>query len=112
MKGYLKILATQLGPLRLMLVGLTLMLIILVPKPGTPSELSGWRVISTLIAPATAPIVFFVLLLDLLMARVWMSDTTGDERKRYKIIMLVNALLALAVLLAWLPFFLAIGGVL
>ena len=108
----LKSVAAQMGPLRLMLASLAVIMIVFTPKPGTPAVYSGWELIPTLVIPAVAPIVFLLLLFDILMSRVWMSASEGFERTRYKRIMLINLSLAAVMLIFWLPFFLAIGRVL
>ena len=61
---------------------------------------------------ACVPMVFMGLLLDALMSRVWMVDTEGLERKRFKTIMIIDLFVAMLLIVAWLPYFLAIGGAL
>ena len=107
--GTIATVINSLGPLRLMLGALALLLAMLALEPGSQSNYSGWQLVTTTVVPACAPIVFMVLLLDVLMARVWLSDTPGPEGARFKTIITIDLLLAGVMLLAWLPFFVALG---
>ena len=63
---------------------------------------------TTLVAPPLAVMMAFVVPLDMLMGRIYMTDTQGTERARYRRILAVEAL-ALALLVAtWTPFFVAL----
>lgn len=100
----------QMGLLRLVLVGGAMVDILLAPNPGTPVVYSGWPLVTTLIVPVLAPILLQVLLLDALMGKVLMSSNQGLERARYRRIMIVNLVIAAALVLGWLPYFLALAG--
>jgi hypothetical protein len=102
-------LALRLGPLRIMLTGLVVLLSLFPTSPRTDIGYSGWALITTLLAPAIVPIVFMGLLLDMLMTRVWISSAQGADRNRLKGILIFETLLAIVMLVAWLPFFLSIG---
>ena len=110
-KPPLAALAAQFGALRLMLAVLTVVNILYVQKPGTPPVYSGWDLAPTVLAPVMAPLVLMLLMLDMLMSRVMMVDTKGRARKRLRHVILVEFVLALGLLLAWLPYFLALGQV-
>lgn len=110
-KPPLAALATQFGALRLMLAALTIVNMLYVQKPGTPPVYSGWDLGPTVIAPVMAPLVLMLLMLDMLMSRVMMVDATAQARKRLRHVILVELLLALGLLLVWLPYFLALGQV-
>jgi hypothetical protein len=99
----------ELGPLRIGLLGLTLAVMLLAPRPGTPAVYSGWAMIPTLMAPVLAPILLQVVLLDALMSRVWMSAHAGAARERYRRILWINLGVALLSTLWWLPYFMAIA---
>lgn len=99
-------LLSQLGVLRIVLISLVIFDMLLAPSPGAPVIYSGWELVTTLIAPVLAPILLQVLLLDALMGRVLMSSTKGAERLRYRRIVAVNLLLATALIIRWLPYFL------
>jgi hypothetical protein len=98
----------DLGGLRLALLLAVVVLLIVVPAPGTRGVLSGWPLVKTVLAPVLAPMLFMLLLLDALMARVFMSDATGDARRRFKTAVLVNLTAAALLLLRWLPYYLAL----
>ena len=96
---------TQLGPMRVVLACMALALIILVPAPGTPPVYQGLGLVPTVLVPVLAPILFMVLMLDMLMASVFMIDKRGVERARYRMIQLLNLALAVALVLFWIPYF-------
>ena len=47
----------------------------------------------------------FVVLLDMLMTRIYMSDKAGAERARYRRILAAEAVAFALLVLAWIPFF-------
>ena len=61
-----------------------------------------WR---TLVAPPLAVMMAFVVPLDMLMSRVYMTDKHGAERARYRRILAIEALALAALVAAWTPFF-------
>ena len=99
---------TQFGPMRLVLACMALALIILVPVPGTPPAYQGPGLIRTVLVPVLAPILFMVLMLDVLMASVFMIDKRGAARARYRRIQLLNLALAVGLVLFWIPYFKAL----
>ena len=100
----------QFGALRAALIVGAFVDMLAAPSPGTPVVYSGVDLVTTLIVPVLAPILLQVLLLDALMGRVLMSSHTGAERARYRRIMIVNLVVAFALLLRWLPYFMALGS--
>lgn len=100
----------QMGALRVTLVAGAIVDMLAAPSPGTPVIYAGAELVTTLIVPVLAPILLQVLLLDALMGRVLMSSHTGAERARYRRIMIVNLAVAFALLLRWLPYFMALGS--
>lgn len=98
----------DLGALRLMLGVLVLMAIVFAPSADVETQRSGWGLITTGVMPALGPIIFFVVLFDMLMSRVLMSDATAEGRKRYKRAIIYAGVLDLVLLLSWLPFLLAL----
>lgn len=99
----------QLGPLRLMLLTLAVAVAILAPPADTPLNYAGWGLVLTVLVPVIAPIVFMVLLLDALMARVFMAETESSERQRLKAILILNLVVAAGLLLIFLRYYLALG---
>ena len=102
--------AGRVRPLRVAMLVFTLLVMVLVPPPGTPAVAHGWAFVPTLLAPVLAPLILMVLLLDALMTRIFMTDAAGAERARLKYIVTVDLVAALALFLFWLPYFIAIGA--
>ncbi len=98
------------GVMRIGLAVVALTLMAFSPSPGTPADYVGWGLWRTVIFPVLAPILLQVLLLDALMARVFMAGHTGQARLRYRRILILNLLLSAALTLWWLPYFLALFG--
>lgn len=103
--------AVQFGVLRLMLAVLAIVNILYVQEPGTPPIYAGWDLAPTVIAPVMAPLVLMLLMLDMLMSRVMMVDAKAEARGHLRHVILVELVLALGLMLAWLPYFLALGRV-
>ena len=101
--------AAQFGALRLMLAAVTLLAALFVQKPGAAPVYFGWAFGPTVLAPVMTPLILMVLLLDVLMSRVMMTDTRGRERIRLRNIMVTEALLAAGLTAVWLPYYLALG---
>ncbi len=96
----------QMGMLRLALITLVILDMLAAPRPGTPVVYSGWELVTTLILPVLAPILFQVLMLDALMGRIMMGSAMGAERARYRRIVIVNLVFGIALVLWWMPYFL------
>ncbi|MFQ6022255.1 MAG: hypothetical protein ACE5NW_05995 [Acidiferrobacterales bacterium] len=102
-------LLTQFGPLRLALACAAVVAIFSALEPGTPGVYTGWNFVPTVLIPVLVPLIFMVLMLDTLMSAVFLSGKEGVERRRFKAIMATNVVLAVGVLLAWLPYYLSLG---
>jgi hypothetical protein len=99
----------QLRPLRAVLILGAIIAILGKPEAGTPVVYSGWEMVSTLLIPVFAPLIFMLLMLDALMSRVWMSEAEGEERKRLRLVVRVDVIVGLLLLVYWIPFFIALG---
>jgi hypothetical protein len=97
----------RLGPLRIVLALAAVVVIVLRPEAGTAVTYAGWDLVVTLLLPVLAPLLFMVIMLDALMSRVMMIEKTGAARGRYRQILWTQLLLGLALLLYWLPYFIA-----
>ena len=62
----------------------------------------------TLIAPPLAVMMAFVLPLDILMTRLYMTDKHGAQRARYRRILAAETLALVILVAAWTPFFFAL----
>lgn len=104
----------SLGGMRLILLFVSLLCIVFRPDMDAGTELSGWGLFTTTIIPVVAPMAFMVLLLDAIMSRIFRADASDngetDKAKRFTLISRVNVVMALAMLLSWLPFFLSLNA--
>jgi len=94
----------RIGFLRAMLMGVSLLLALFSPFAGGHVQTSGWPLITTLVAPVSFVIFAFVLPLDMLMTRLFMSDSSGAERQRFRLILKSEALVLSILLVSWAPF--------
>lgn len=99
----------QLGPLRAALILGAIITILGKPAAGTMAVYTGWEMVSTLLLPVLAPLIFMLLMLDALMSRVWMSEAEGDEWKRLRLVFRVDLIVGLVLLAYWLPYFISLG---
>ncbi len=106
----IKTFVVSLSPLRIMLMSAALIMIFFPASPDAEMQYHGWKMLTTLMVPVFVPMVALVLLLDALMARVVMGEHQGDERRQYRMIIVVDLLLAVSLAAAWFPFFAAIMG--
>lgn len=96
----------QLGPLRIGLSAVVVLLVALSPFAGMETNYDNWSVIPTIIAPVLVPIVFFVLWLDVLMSKVFGSQAaSGYDKKRHRLAVRVNLIAVVALVLAWARFY-------
>jgi len=91
-----------------MLAAITVLFILTAPFASGETQLSGWAMMPTLIAPALVPILFFVFPLDMTMSAVYMSGKSAEHKPRYRFIIAMDFVLLLMLILAWLPFFRAL----
>lgn len=101
-------LVLAIGPLRLALLAIALILIVLVPAPATKAVFVGWEVIPTVVVPVLSPIVFLVLLLDALMAGVFLNDADLLGRRRLYTALIIDGAAAALLLARWLPYYAAL----
>ena len=97
------------GVLRSLLAMTGVLLFVFATSSGVVPVYSGWPFVSTVLLPVLAPLIVMLLLLDALMGRVLMSDLQGAERARKRTTVIVNLLLVVAVVLRWLPYYMALG---
>lgn len=100
----------ELGVLRAVLVVMALLCLILMPPAGADVAYRGWPLVTTVLVPVLAPLIFMVLLLDALMSAVFMADQRGPGRRRYLRLLWVDLIAAGLLLAFWLPFYLALGA--
>lgn len=93
----------KLGMMRLLLLGLVILSLPMAAFAN--AEPVGWGVIGAYVAPPLTVILFFVLLLDALMNRVFAIDLEGSELAVARTRIRIDLLGVLAILLAWGPFY-------
>ena len=98
----------KIRPMRVVLISLAILSLIFKAKTGAEVSYDGWPMIETVFIPVMAPLITMVLLLDSLIATIWLSQTTGEEKSRYKLILLCNLSTIIIMLAVWIPFFMAI----
>ena len=108
--GFLSRFFKDLGVLRLALLVLGLIGVGFAADPDVEPARQGWRMVTTLVVPALSPMILMVLLFDMLMARVLMSDTEAEQRARYRLVLKTDGVVVAALLLSWMPFFLSLAG--
>lgn len=93
----------QVGALRLLLAAIVVFCLVMVffaDGDGT-----GWHVIPVHVAPALVILTIWVLLFDMLMSWLLMRQKDGQERLRYRHLLLWDGFLLVALFAFWGPFF-------
>jgi uncharacterized integral membrane protein len=104
-------LLADLGALRSVLVGCTLLLIILSPFADGTTHVRGAALFTSVVAPALMVIFVFVLMLDIVMTSVFAIDATAERRAKMRRAVRLEILSLLTLLGAWTPFLLRMFGV-
>jgi hypothetical protein len=107
--GKMKSVLTDLRPMRVVLYLVVLISIIFKPAPGTELIYEGFAVFSTLLIPVMSPILLMLLWLDSLIAKLWSTQTEGNEMARYKKILRIDLTLSVLFLIVWMPYFAALS---
>ncbi len=94
------------GLLRLMLYVAGLLVIIFLPAPGVQTDVEWPAILTTVVVPAFAPIIFMVILFDLVVSRV-VNKGVDNPTPKPKIFW-VGVAIALIILLKWLPYLLSL----
>lgn len=102
----------KLGVMRVMLLAAALLNAVSMVWVDTSLEPVGWDLLRSAVLPALAPLIFMVLMLDFLMCRVLKADAevTIERRDRLVFVSRLNLLVAVILLLSWLPVFLRATG--
>ncbi len=87
-----------------MLFALVLLVSAAAPFSEGPAAYSGWRLATTVIAPALFVMLVFLLPLDMMMSAVFMSGREPATRTRFRRIILAELTLLAIMALSWLPF--------
>lgn len=92
------------GVLRGALLGLAVLVCAGAPFAGGPERLEGLHILTTVVVPATFVVLLFVIPLDMTMTVVFMSDKAGEDRRRYRAILVIEAAMFVLLLATWAPF--------
>ncbi|MBI2799746.1 MAG: hypothetical protein HYX63_05580 [Gammaproteobacteria bacterium] len=103
-RGYLE----KLGVLRSLLLASALVITGMGPFVDGTADLHSWRIFPTVIAPTLMVILAFSIPLDMTMLRIFMSDSTNNERQRLGFVIRVEAIILVVMLAAWYPFVLKV----
>jgi len=98
----------KIRPMRVALVSMAILSLIFQAKTGTEVSYEGWAMIETVFIPVMAPLIIMVLMLDTLIATIWLTQTTGEEKSRYKLILAVNLITIITMFSLWIPYFIRI----
>ena len=98
----------SIGLLRNLLHGLALLYILLLPFAQPARVLVGTRLFWGGILPATAPLVFVVIMFDVLMCRVLRGEADEERKRTLDFIVRVHLVLAFVLLFLWLFSFRAV----
>ena len=99
----------SIGLLRAMLYIAALVVIILLPTTGVQIDVEWPAVLTTVVVPALAPIIFMVILFDLVMSRVVSKGSNGEHPALLPSVFWIGLGLALIILLRWLPYLLSLS---
>jgi len=92
------------GPMRIALLAITAFLIACAPFAGTGPVYAGWQFVPTVLAPVLAPIMLFVLPLEMTMSRLFMADEGEAGKQRYRRIIRIELFGFALLVLSWLPY--------
>lgn len=95
----------ELGALRIALLASVALLAASAPFASPEADYSPARIWPTLLAAPVALMMAFVVPLDMLMTRIYMSGAAGAERARYRRILAAEAAAFVLLAAAWIPFF-------
>jgi len=98
----------KIRPMRIVLILMAILSLIFKAKTGTEVSYTGWLMIETVFIPVMAPLVTVVLMLDSLIASIWLSQSSDEEKSRYKLILACNFSTIIIMFAVWIPFFMAI----
>ena len=96
----------QIGLLRLMLYASGVIVIVLLPEPGAQTSVEWPMISTTVIVPALAPMIFMVILFDLVVSKV--VNKGKDNPIPPANFFWVGLAIAIIILLRWLPYLLSL----
>lgn len=99
----------SLGPFRLFLIisALVLMVFAMFAIDWLESELDSDK-LSLYVSSAMTPIIFFLLLFDMLMNRIQIADKEETEKNNYRCFIRLEAFVVFLLVASWTPFFMTL----
>ena len=94
----------SIGPLRLGLTVIVIVLVVAAFFTDGRAHMHDWRLFPSVVAPSLVMMVIFVLPLDITMSCVFMSDAEAPERRRLRTAVMVDSVLFIVLIAAWMPF--------
>ena len=93
------------GILRQFLVFFTLLISVTGLFSAPSSELEGWPIITSKVAPSLAVMIAFALMLDIAMSYVFRIDSSMQDKQRLFKIIKIEFSCLLILVSCWVPFF-------
>ena len=109
MKNKISSFIKQAGPIRNILYALGIIAIIFKPENSAELNLEGLQFIPTLVLPVIAPLLITGFFLDILMSRIYSSEQSDEIKQKFRSIIYVDLILAIALLIAWVPYMLSMN---
>ena len=100
----------DMGLLRAMLYAAAVLVIILSPTPGMRVDIEWPAVLTTMVVPALAPLIFMVIAFDLIMSRVVAKGSAEKSAPPLPKFFWIGVGLALIILIRWLPYLLSLSA--
>ena len=99
----------DIGLLRAMLYVAGVFVIIFSPAPGMRVDVEWPAVLTTMVVPALAPLIFMVISFDLIMSRVVDKGSSENRATPLPKFFWIGLGLALIILVRWLPYLLSLS---
>ena len=99
----------DMGFLRTMLYLAGILIVIFSPSAGTPVDIEWPGVLTTVVVPAIAPLIFMVIFFDLIMSRVVGKGRRGNHASSRRQFVWIGWVIAAIILLRWLPYLLSLS---
>ena len=101
----LKEFMTYIGELRVMLISTAVLCVAFIPFTNDDIRLEGWGLFPDVLAPVVSIMLVFGFILDMLMSRIFQSDSEGEAKEKFAFIFKLEGLVLLAMIGLWAPFF-------
>lgn len=96
------------GELRSTLAAVALFCVMIKPFASDDARYHNWGLLPDVIVPVTVLILVWGLALDMLMSKVYSFSADQVGKQRFRLIIRLEAILIVALLVAWVPYYLAV----